>query len=120
MLFSKVFVKLFVHDGCPFVAMVLRQLESQLRQLRLRCEAEAADAAKVKEDLENAQAERMALQKKIGLLARKNEDAAAENGERRCFYAYLSASVSCCLCSGGWRSRALLCSFITSFCLSGH
>lgn len=58
----------------------LRQLESQVRQLRLRAESEAADATKVKAELETAQADRVSLQKKIGLLTRQNEDLSAENG----------------------------------------
>lgn len=58
-----------------------KQLESQVRQLRLRAESEAADASEIKAELEAAQAERMSLQKQIGLLTRKNEDLVAENGE---------------------------------------
>lgn len=56
------------------------QLESQLRQLRLRAESEAADSSELKSELEAAQAERISLQKRIGLLSRKNEDLAGENG----------------------------------------
>lgn len=56
------------------------QLESQLRQLRLRAESEAADVSQLKSELEAAQVERLSLQKRIGLLSRKNEDLAGENG----------------------------------------
>ena len=56
------------------------QLESQLRQLRLRAESVAADVSQLKSELEAAQVERLSLQKRIGLLSRKNEDLAAENG----------------------------------------
>lgn len=48
--------------------------------MRLRAEAEATDASALKSELEAAQAERMSLQKRIGLLTRKNEDLAGENG----------------------------------------
>lgn len=48
--------------------------------MRLRAESEAADASALKSELEGAQAERMSLQKRIGLLTRKNEDLAGENG----------------------------------------
>lgn len=58
------------------------QLESQLRQFRLRAESQAADSKELKSELEAAQAERVALQKNIGLLTRKNEDLTAENGTR--------------------------------------
>lgn len=58
-----------------------KQLESQVRQLRLRAESQAADASEIKAELETAQTERMSLQKQIGLLTHKNEDLVAENGE---------------------------------------
>lgn len=59
------------------------QLESELRQTRLRAESEAAGASHLKSDLEVALAERITLQKQIGLLSRKNEDLAGENGALR-------------------------------------
>lgn len=69
----------------PSAHIAHHQLESQVRQLRLRAESEAADASELKSELEAAQAERMSLQKRIGLLSRKNEDLAAENGEEQLF-----------------------------------
>lgn len=66
---------------CPYIIGVpCFQLESQLRQLRLRAESEAVDVSQLKSDLEAAQVERLSLQKRIGLLSRKNEDLARENG----------------------------------------
>ena len=88
---------LFENDGCArlyaksritlclYIAGVpCLQLESQLRQLRLRAESEAADVSQLKSDLEAAQVERLSLQKRIGLLSRKNEDLARENGMEVC------------------------------------
>ncbi len=57
------------------------QLASQLRQQRLRADAEAADASQLKAELERAGVDRMSLKKEIGLLSRQNEDLAMENGE---------------------------------------
>lgn len=52
-----------------------------MRQLHLRAESEAAESKERKAELEAAQAEHVSLQKTIGLLRRKNEDLASENGE---------------------------------------
>lgn len=57
------------------------QLESQLRQQRMRADAEEAKASQVKGELEVASADRLSLQQEIGLLSRRNEDLMAETGD---------------------------------------
>ena len=69
------------HRPSPFLDSQ-NQLESQLRQQRQRAEAEAAEASRLKSELEAAAAEKLSLQKRIGLLSRKNEDLGGENGEQ--------------------------------------
>eukprot|EP00752_Nemacystus_decipiens_P004666 g4254.t1 len=57
------------------------KLESQLRQQRLRAESEAAEVSRLKSELEASAIEKLSLQKRIGMLSRKNEDLAGENAK---------------------------------------
>ncbi|CAM9122901.1 unnamed protein product [Ectocarpus sp. 8 AP-2014] len=57
------------------------KLESQLRQQRMRADAEEAKASQLKGELEVASADRVSLQQEIGLLSRRNEDLIAEKAK---------------------------------------
>ncbi|CBN74792.1 hypothetical protein Esi_0043_0005 [Ectocarpus siliculosus] len=57
------------------------KLESQLRQQRMRADAEEAKVSQLKGELEVASADRVSLQQEIGLLSRRNEDLIAEKAK---------------------------------------